>query len=160
LPLIADRWQTLRGRVAGFRALSGPERRIVLVALLTFPVVAVALRVWGLGLVQRWLLRYPPHRSLVSARKLDRDCVVALVETAARTGIRNANCLERSLVLMWVLFGRGTATDLRIGARRQADEMLFHAWLEQGGAVLNDDPEIASQYAAFDGAILPEGRLV
>lgn len=158
---IASSWQTLRGRVAAFGALTPPQRRIVLLALAAFPVVAASLRIWGLGRVQETLLRRPLRRLLAPAADMERDSVVMLVETAARTGARSANCLERSLLLMWVLGSLGTATELRIGVRREAEDLLFHAWLEDAGRVLNDEPDVASRYAAFEGAILPQGmRLV
>ncbi len=153
----ASSWHTLRGRGAAFRNLSPAERRIILVAGVAFPLVAVSLRVCGLSRVQQALLRRPLHRLLGPARSLDRSCIAGLVETAARTGLRKANCLERSLVLMWVLHSLGSATELRLGAKREAEALLFHAWLEQEGIVINDEPDIAAQYAVFDGAFLPQG---
>ena len=85
-----------------------------------------------------------------------------LVEAAARRGPWPANCLQRSTVLWWLLRRRGVETDLRIGVRRRpgstgGESLLFHAWVEHDGLVLNDAPDIRSRFATFDRPIVPPG---
>lgn len=82
------------------------------------------------------------------------------VEVAARRGPWPANCLQRSLVLWFLLRRRGLPAELRIGVRRTPDTgtggpLLFHAWVEQDGVVLNDAPDMRERFATFDRAILP-----
>ena len=40
---------------------------------------------------------------------------------------------------------------LRIGVTLEEDRLDAHAWVEQDGAVVNDDPDIANRFAVFDG---------
>jgi hypothetical protein len=57
------------------------------------------------------------------------------------------NCMHRSLALQRMLARRGTAAQLRIGIGAKPNLFPGHAWLECGGTVINDDPELVSRYA-------------
>lgn len=151
--------------------LSWAEQSLFLHALLLFPTLALALKLWGLQRVQRYLTQ----RSL-SANKSERSrqlvfrrrstsshdvqaCIsrtTELVEMAGRYTPRWANCLKRSLVLWYLLRCQGINTGLRIGVRRVRGEFQAHAWLEYQGKVLNDVPEIHTVYAAFESEILSQ----
>lgn len=53
---------------------------------------------------------------------------------------------------------RGLPAELRVGVdSTDAAEPLFHAWVEYGGQVVNDTPDVATQYNPFVGAIDPHG---
>jgi hypothetical protein len=85
-----------------------------------------------------------------------------VVDVAARRGPWPANCLQRSVVLWWFLYRRGVPTDLRIGVRRRpgtpsGEALLFHAWVEHDGRVLNDAPNVGRRFATFERPIAPPG---
>jgi hypothetical protein len=63
------------------------------------------------------------------------------------------NCLVRSLCLQWLLRRRGVASELRIGARLVGGQLESHAWVEVDGRPVNDAPDVAERYAAFEGAL-------
>lgn len=81
------------------------------------------------------------------------DATARAVDRAARCGPRQPSCLPRALTLWWLLRRQGIAAELRIGARRVADRLEAHAWVECDGRVLNDHADIHDRFAAFGGPI-------
>lgn len=74
--------------------------------------------------------------------------LAALVDIAARNAHPPATCLPRALVLRRLLRAEGLPAALRIGARRAEDgALLAHAWVESGGDVVGDAPDIAQRFA-------------
>jgi hypothetical protein len=143
----------LRGAAPRVAGLTWAERAMLLQAPVALPVVALALRRYGLARVQRRLLSDRPRPSppatpverLTAARRLS-WCVRA----AAAYGPWPANCLQRSVLLCWFLHRRGLAGDLRIGVQRADDGSLnFHSWVEHDGVVLNDAEDVGLRYATF-----------
>lgn len=125
---------------------------------------AVAVRRWGLRRVQDRLARWAPRPTVAPrpAAALDEARRLAwVVELAARRGPLRPNCLQRSLVLWWVLARRGIHGEFRIGVRRRPGsppgdgELDFHAWLERDGVVLNDRAWVRERFATFDRPIAP-----
>lgn len=156
---LEQRWQT-------WMQLTWAERSLFLQALLLFPTLAIALKLWGLQRVQRHLSKRSARatasmRSRLLAQRLTQSaatqaCIsrtTALVEMAGRCLPRWANCLKRSLVLWYLLRCQGISPSLRIGVRRVRGEFQAHAWLEYQGEVVNDVPGVHSAYAAFETAI-------
>ncbi|MEX1254794.1 MAG: lasso peptide biosynthesis B2 protein [Dehalococcoidia bacterium] len=66
-------------------------------------------------------------------------------------------CLQRSLVLIWLLRRRGIEGQMRIGVLKGSDRMAAHAWVEVAGEPVNDTP---SHCAAFEVFEAPAERLV
>jgi hypothetical protein len=62
----------------------------------------------------------------------------------------HASCLDRSLFLWFLLRRRGLDGTLRIGVAFDDDDLVGHAWVELGGTVVNDDPDVADHFAVFD----------
>jgi hypothetical protein len=131
------------------------------------PAAAVGVRRWGLGRVQRrllvWTGRRPARPGAPPAEDVARR-TAWVVEAVARRVPWSANCLQRSLVLWFVLRLRGLPAELRIGVRRSSDveqtvPLAFHAWVEEAGEVLNEARDIRSRFATFDRAILPPGAV-
>lgn len=130
-------------------------------AAVLLPLLAAALRRWKLRRVLDALARLPAR----PVPSVDPDVAVnrvrRAVARAAAYGVRRANCLERSLVLWFMLRRRGVAADLRIGVRRRpggdsGDRALdFHAWVERDGVVLNDVADVRTRFACFDRPIAP-----
>ena len=88
--------------------------------------------------------------------------IVGIASAAVATMKRlraDTTCLERSLVVWWLLGGEDVAT-IRFGvAPPEAKTPLsFHAWVEVKGTVVADDPNVARRYLPFeaDGAPSPD----
>ncbi len=101
----------------------------------------VALRILGfkrLLAVSRKISRrreVPPGAPPSSAARL-----AWLVEVAGRHSHVSATCLEKAIVLSWLLGRRGLATTLRIGVARREGTLAAHAWLEHAGQVILGHP--------------------
>lgn len=141
-----------------FWRLSGLERGVLLRALLLLPLTTVALRLLGFRRWQATLARLAPVAETAGAglseASIERaQCVARMVQAASREGPSRGNCLERSVVLWWLLRRQGIAGELRIGARKQAGRFEAHAWVEFAGGVLNDAEDVHQQYAPFGRSI-------
>lgn len=139
----------------GVERLSGAERWLALQVLLLLPLVSLALRLWGfrrcyagLGWLAPGLSRRATRTgdALAEARQV---AAVALVATM-RYALCPPACLAQSLTLWFLLRRRGIAADLRLGVRTVTGQFQAHAWVEVGGVVLNDDPDVQQIYHAFD----------
>ena len=60
---------------------------------------------------------------------------------------RGGSCLVRSFVLWALLCKRGVKTDLRIGFRKNGENIEGHAWIEYKGIPLNEDPGVTATYS-------------
>lgn len=142
------------------RRLRASELLLLLQAPVVLPVMALLLRRRGLAAVQARFVR-PGEASDLAWHPDDHERAERIawcVQVAAAYGPWPANCLQRSVVLCWFLRRQGLTGDLRIGVRRIAPDTLdFHAWVEHEGAVINDRRDVKQTYAAFDGAIAPNG---
>jgi hypothetical protein len=69
---------------------------------------------------------------------------------AARNLFFEATCLERSIVLWWLLRSRGIPVELRVGGRKQAERFEAHAWVEFEGTVLGDDAGAHDHFVPFE----------
>ena len=56
-----------------------------------------------------------------------------LVLLAARNHLYTMGCLRQALTLKGLLGAQGIPTELRFGARKEADQLLAHAWLDYDG---------------------------
>jgi hypothetical protein len=69
-----------------------------------------------------------------------------------------AKCLQRSLVLAWLLRREGISGQLRIGVRVSEAKLVAHAWIEVQGQPVNDSADYVatfdalSQESAFAGS--------
>ena len=107
----------------------------------------VAPYVWSRSILQRAALGDPPpHRCDPELRNLPR-----MVRIAARNHPWSMSCLHRSLVLHDMLRRRGVPALLRFGVRWRGDELNAHAWVECGGAVVNDAPDVAASFMPLEG---------
>ena len=134
-------------RLRKYRALAPVGRAIVLRSLLLLPAVAALLRVRGMEHTRAWLDRLGP----LAAREAS---VLAPGEVATLVGaagvLLGARCLPRSLVLWHFLRNRGVSTEIRLGVAKFADGGLSaHAWVEFGGAPLNERSDLFERYAAL-----------
>ena len=82
----------------------------------------------------------------------------SVIELAARHHLIRARCLHRSLVLASWLRREGLSSALRMGVRKETDGIAAHAWVEVGGAVVNDYPEAVARFVPLGEAqALPTG---
>lgn len=148
------------------RTLSLADWGALLQAWLALGVAGIFLRLWPLARLQR-LVRgcgdhapLPVSEALRVAARLHR-----LVESAARYQVLPTHCLERALVLHWLLRRRGIATELCIGVHRQGGGLLGHAWVACCGQPIGQAADVAVRYAPLQGqglsgrATWPVGRL-
>jgi hypothetical protein len=144
-------------RWTGFWRLAPGERRVVVRAAIMLSLTAAALRVLGFprwrGVLEKFVANVPPATGDAAFRLALAREVTRLAEKAERRGPMRPNCLERSLVLWFLLRRRGLPAELRIGARKEEARFEAHAWVELEGQVLNDSEAVHKHYARFDGPI-------
>lgn len=154
--------RTIFNRWRNYRRLPKPERTLFLQAAVVLPLVTSGLRLRGFGRVQQKLARIAGRSSRSDRPEptaVDVATVAALVERAATKGLLRANCLERSLVLWFLLRRKGIETDLRVGVRKASETQpaMFHAWIEHEGRVINDAPDVSDRYQPFRLSLMPQG---
>jgi Transglutaminase-like superfamily len=135
-----------------FLQLSTYERWVLFQALLLLPLCAVVLRLRGVrclvpALGESLPTAFNPERgiALQHARAIAR-----MVALAARLGPYRANCLKRSVVTYWLLRRRGVDCDLRIGVRKESNQIEAHAWIECLGQPLSERVDIHERFPPFD----------
>jgi hypothetical protein len=73
-----------------------------------------------------------------------------MVDIAARHLPWQPSCLPRSLVLWFLLRRQGVSAELRIGVQKREGDLKAHAWVEVDRRVVNDTPDIATEYRPFE----------
>lgn len=145
-----------------FKNLEAPAQGLFLRAWIMLPLVAASLRMRGFGATQRSLQRsilnatrsavQGPSGELAAVDDSRVPLIARMVAAAARRSALQADCLERSLTLWWLLGRQGIASQLRIGTRKAGDRLDAHAWVEYRGKSLNEIDDVHQRYAAFDEA--------
>lgn len=115
-----------------FRALNHDERRMLAQAFVLLPLIALGLRCLGLRRCQALLATFAP--SPAPSGSSNPTSVIAAadyaVAVAAYRGLHQANCLQRSLVIWWLLRRARVTVELQIGARKDVNGFKAHAWIE------------------------------
>lgn len=130
------------GHLTEFARLTRGQRSVILRALTMVPTVSRSLRQQG----------YHETRARLAARPAPSLRAEESIETAKRVdgAIRHlpwkVRCLERSLVVWWALGGAPAEVRLGVAPGNDGEEHRFHAWVEAGGSVLNDDADVASVF--------------
>ncbi len=66
-------------------------------------------------------------------------------------------CLQRSILLWWLLRWMSIGSDLKTGVRQTAPGCFtMHAWVEQGGVIINDQQRIVRQYTLLWSTLSPD----
>ena len=134
-------------RLRKYLALPPAGRTIVLRSLLLLPAVAALLKLRGMQPARAWLGRLKPFAANEASALAPRE-IAALV--GAVGALLRAQCLPRSLVLWHILRDRGALSEIRLGVAKLADGSLSaHAWVEFGGAPLNERTDLLDRYAAL-----------
>ncbi len=143
-----------------FWRLSGFERGLVLEAGAGLLVIWLGLRLAGFRRWKSVLAWLGPSANAIAplqgaSEKESAQVIARMAAAAARNLFCATNCLENSLVLWWLLRGRGIAAELRIGARKKLERLEAHAWVELDSQVLNDAGEEHCHFVPFEGPITP-----
>jgi hypothetical protein len=154
-------WKQIRR----FSELERPARGLFLHASVLLPVISVSLQLRGFRKTKASLQHFLPVPFPCGSQNPGTHARAALtarmVRAAGYHGIGHPNCLKVSLALWWLLARRGIASDLRVGVRRDGEKFEAHAWVECGGASLNETDTKHQHFAAFDAALAslpPESR--
>lgn len=139
--------------------LNWSERWILAQTAIMLPLTALSLRLTGLRRSQRILSYFIPHDSAPKTAQSESTLSQAfrinqLVNIAVRHGLYPANCLQRSLMLWWLLRRKGIQSELQLGTRKESGRFEAHAWVEVAGVVLNDNEDVRRRYAAFNRPII------
>lgn len=115
-------------------------------------IIRLALRLLGYRRCFAILSRLIPPRSDASQPDIPAASALARrIDAAAAnrwwTRLYRPACLERSLLLWWLLSRRHLHPTLRFGAASSGGVASAHAWVELDGVVLSDTPDVASRYA-------------
>ena len=145
-------WKKLRG-------LSGEERSLCIQAFFLLPLFSLSLRVFGIRRLHAFLARLLPDNKIPlhpkSQMLLWAHDTAKMVQVAGRRyPFRITNCLTQSLAVWWLLSRHGIDSELRIGVRKEANQIKAHAWVECQGHVLNDTADNYSRFSPFHRAIL------
>jgi hypothetical protein len=138
-----------------FAALTVTEQAVVLQAAVWLSATWCGLRVSGFRRWQNFLAGFTPDAPQSAAP--DRDLLPHALQTArlhaaaARHLFFHTNCLERALVLAFLLRRRGIAAELRFGARKEAAGLEAHAWVEYRGVPLDEDLGEHRHFLPFEG---------
>ena len=133
-----------------FRNLRSGELRVIIDVVRLTTVVSILLRLRGSKTTRERMDSVSSRPSRRTSHSPDR--IGELVTKVGHYMPWKPNCLERSITLAWLLRRRGHEASLRIGVQQIPGDLLFHAWIELNGVVLNDDPDVAGLYIPF-----PEG---
>jgi hypothetical protein len=125
----------------------------VVVASILLLMTDAGLRVLGYKRMCRILLALSPTPSPERKDEPHARMIGAYINTAAASWLK-ATCLRRCLVTWWLLRWMRIPSEVRIGVNIDAG----HAWVEHHGVVINDQPNIASNYRIHYGQeLMPEG---
>jgi Transglutaminase-like superfamily len=127
--------------------LSLAEAVILAQAAVLLPAVRVAFQFVTIAHLQR-LSDHIDRSSSVNG--LPPEAAARLVRIAAERGLYRAKCLERSLVLRWILGRQGVDARIIFGARKAEEEMQAHAWVEVDGVSLDEDHDSPRQFSPFE----------
>jgi hypothetical protein len=129
-------------------ALSCSDRWDVVRAFAWLTLVEIGLRTLGFQrLLDQARVGPTPPRAPESPRAHGRAHRCAhWIDVAARHHVVTARCLHRSLALYRWLRCEGMRSELRIGVRKQGNELKAHAWVELSGCVINDRPDAVAAF--------------
>jgi hypothetical protein len=140
-----------------FWSLGPDERRIAWRAAIGLTATWLGLRVFGF---RRWKEFVAGQARRAQRAKNGRkysatsaNRIVQLESAAARNLFFKTNCLEQSLALWPLLCRYGFLAELKIGARKHAEQFEAHAWVELDGRALNNEADEHREFIPFDGPV-------
>jgi Transglutaminase-like superfamily len=142
-------------RIRQFRSLKSEARGLFLRASVVLPLISISLRWRGFRKTKASLQHFlsVPHGSQNFDAQARATLTAQIVRATSNHALGDPTCLEVSLALWWLLSRQGIASDLRVGIRKDGETFEAHAWVECGGATLNEPEMHHRQFAAFDAAL-------
>ena len=118
---------------------------------LVLEIVVIAVGVeWGLRRLSLprllALLRRLPAQAGSDGMRPSLEELQRLTAAVLRRAPFPMTCLKQTLIVFAVLRRRGLPADLKIGLAKHGDLLQAHAWIEQDGRVLLDDPDVAQRF--------------
>jgi hypothetical protein len=144
-----------------YRALDPEAQGLFWRAVKLLALIGVSLRLRGFQQTKEKLRKKLPAQTAGwqgTPDALQKTC--RMVKAAAHYGPGHPTCLEQSLVLWFLLQGRGIPAQLRIGVRKLPEKFEAHAWVECDGVALNQGEEVHRHYAAFEAEFSQPGENV
>jgi hypothetical protein len=121
--------------------------------MVLLPMTRAAFRIVG---VRRWnsllakaIPRGIPLRTVTPELLVETKDVARMVTAASREGYFHGKCLEKSVVLWFLLSRKRVPAELRIGVRQSANGFEAHAWVEVQGTIVNDTEDVLHNYVPF-----------
>jgi hypothetical protein len=144
-------WKQIRR----FSALERQAQKLFMRASVLLPLISVSLKLRGFRKTKASLQYFlsTPCGSRNPESQARAVMTAQMVRAAGRYGIGQANCLKASLALWWLLARQGIASDLRVGVLKDGEKFDAHAWVECGGAALNEPETRHQHFRAFDAAL-------
>jgi hypothetical protein len=129
-------------------ALSTAERWLLLRAFAALIATDLALHTSSFhGLIARARNAGAPRQHASNREELLRAMAYAhWLEVASRYHLVRARCLHRSITLHSWLLREGLSSELKLGVRKEGDELKAHAWVELDGTVVSDEPGSITQF--------------
>ncbi len=145
----------MRKWIQQFRALERPAQRLFLRSSVVLPLISISLRWRGFRKTKASLQHFlsVPFGSRNPDAEARAILTAQIVRAASQQGIGDPSCLVVSLALWWLLARQGIASELRVGIRKDGGTFEAHAWVECGGATLNEPEMNHRHFAAFDAAL-------
>jgi hypothetical protein len=141
-PGLARVYETAAGKLRRALSLPGSDRQSLFSAWFLLLGLDLALRMLPARRVRRLLTLKPggDGRFRGPDPRATAEHLGELVGMAARNHLYPMGCLRRALALRWLLRCRGIHTELRFGARKEADRIVAHSWLEYAGKPVAETP--------------------
>jgi hypothetical protein len=144
-------YKLLKREINSLLQLSSHGRKLLLQALILFPLVHLSLTLKGLKQTQSLLANFVSKAQITPQKNTEVVCFTEkIVAIASRYSRPWGSCLRRSLVLWFLLRREGVESQLRIGVKREKDQFSAHAWVEWDGVVLNDQSNVGDEFAMFE----------
>lgn len=139
-----------------FLALPWAERRVLIRAAATLPLLTLAVVMLGPRRCYRCLARFSPIADGTAPTEAS-ACLRAsrtgnLVQIASRYVPVRGSCLVQSMTVWWLLRRQQIQAELRIGVRKRRGRLEAHAWVEHRGRIVNDHADVAERYAPLSRA--------
>lgn len=141
-----------------FWRLSRQEKSWFLQSAVWLPLTVLGIRWMGLRHWMSFLGRVPASASS-SRTAQSPEAIARMVAAAARRSLLPANCLPRAVVLWWLFRRRGLGAELRLGGRKEGEQLEAHAWVELDGKVFDVSETQSAGFVPFDRHVVSgEGK--
>lgn len=135
---------------ASWRALTTPDRRMLLLLAVLQPLISASLRISGYANTKRRLqsLSYNPRpRTADTADLAQAGQLAHLAAVAGRRGPIRTTCLRQALAIYFLLRRKGLAPVIKLGVARGVTPPDMHAWVELEGLPLDQSNIVYASFA-------------